>query len=140
LITGTQVWAGSEQEALTCLKDEPFVRSVVCLRRTLPDWWPILRQELHGKIAFYHLPVPDIDHHHMGEAILAVAIELLPKIETPVLIFCLHGRNRTGVLAGLLSFQVTKDLVSAAEEYRLRASIGYREEEEILLQRLCCRI
>jgi len=138
LITGTQIWASSESVAHACLISDPFVRSVVCLRRTLPDWWIALRDELKNKIAFHHLPTPDIFDGDMGEAIVRVVFDLLPKLEAPVLVFCLRGRNRTGVFAGYLRFQVTRDVGAAVLEYRRRASLGYRKEEVALLRSLCC--
>jgi len=136
-IIGTQVWAGGESAAHDYLRSNPDVHSVVCLRRTLPDWWTTLPKEMHSQITFYHWPTPDITDLHMGEAILAVTIDLLPNIAPPVLVFCLNGRNRTGVLAGLLRFQVTGDIQLAVQEYGRRASLDFRPDEVNLLQRLC---
>jgi protein tyrosine/serine phosphatase len=136
-IVGTDIWAGSEATALQFIAGKTSLRTVVCLRRDLPEWWPTTQIAFSGRIRFQHCPVPSISDAQMGAAIRHVAMQVLPLVEKPALVFCLEGRNRTGVLAGVLRFLATGVLNDALDEYRNRAGSGFRAEELRLTENIC---
>ena len=136
-IVGTDIWAGSEATALQFIADKTSLRTVVCLRRDLPEWWATTQIAFSGRIYFQHCPVPSVSDAQMGAAIRQVAMQVLLLVEKPALVFCLEGRNRTGVLAGVLRFLGTGVLSDALDEYRNRAGSGFRAEELRLTERIC---
>ena len=138
-IIGTQFWAGSQDDVPAFLLFTPSIKSVVCLRRDVPEWWLPLQQTLRPCPTFVHAPVPSINEPGTETAILAVLDDVFPAIALPSVFFCLKGRNRTGMLAGVLRYTVTHSLDEAVKEYQSRAGSSFRDNESRLLQRICSR-
>jgi hypothetical protein len=136
-IIGTQFWAGAQDDIPAFLQVNPSIRSVICLRRDLPEWWTKLKQTSPPYRYFLHTPLPSIKDAGLERALLTVLNSEFPNIARPAVFFCLKGCNRTGILAGLLRFDVTYSLSDAEKEYRSRAGISFRHNECKLLERMC---
>jgi len=136
-IIGTQFWAGSQDDILAFLQVTPSIRSVICLRRDVPEWWFTLQQTQGQYPVFVHAPVPSIHEVGTEAALLTILDSVFPGIMLPVVFFCLKGRNRTGMLAAMIRFEVTFSISKAKMEYRFRAGTSFRHEESQLLTKMC---
>lgn len=139
-ICDTDIWLGSEKSARAAISSKMSFRTVICLRHDLPAWWDLTRSHFADRVQFYHYPVPSIHTSGMEAAIFRIATHLLPSVGMPALVFCLEGKNRTGVLAGVLTFLTTRKLKDALDEYRGRAGDNFRQEELRLTETLCLKL
>lgn len=120
----------SESQAAIILKGQENVpwRTVVCVRRQVPDWW-VLAKSKHREVDFVHSPVCASIEPRFAMQVWRFIRGALPRFAGPVLLFCSEGRHRSGVIAALT--QRGRLLVSIA--YLRRAGFRARLREWALL-------
>jgi hypothetical protein len=75
-------------------------RTVVCVRRQLPDWWNQAKQK-HQHIEFIHAPLCASKEPRFAANLWRFIRGTLPRCASPVLLFCSEGRHRSGAVAAL---------------------------------------
>jgi len=120
----------SECEAANILLNQNELpwRTVVCVRRQLPDWWNQAKQK-HPQIEFVHAPLCASKEPRFATNLWRFMRGILPRCANPVLLFCSEGRHRSGVVAALV--QRGWLLVSIA--YLQRAGFRARAKELALV-------
>lgn len=97
------------------------VHSVLNLRRWFND-----NQELKStEIAALHLPILT---KKMDEADVLEALKLIDKAEKPVLVHCLHGSDRTGVIVAAYRMVFENWEKSAAIDEFIQPRFGYHAD------------
>jgi hypothetical protein len=110
----TSLNTASEIQVISILQSQNELpwRTVVCVRRQLPDWWDQEKQK-HQYIEFIHAPLCASNEPHFAMKLWRFVRKILPRLAHPVLLFCSEGRHRSGVVAAL------------AQQGWLRVSIAY---------------
>ena len=116
----------SESQAALILEsqDEMPWRTVICLRRQLPDWWESARRKHHEAI-FVHAPLRSSNESHCAAGLWRFIRGTLPHCPSPVLLFCSEGRHRSGMVAALTK----RGLLPVSIAYLLRAGFRARARE-----------
>ncbi len=125
----------SEFQAFIILQrqDEIPWRTIVCVRRQLPDWWDTAKKK-HPEAEFVHTPICASKEPCFVTNLWRFMRGTLPQCANPILLFCSEGRHRSGVVAALT--QRGWLLVSIA--YLQRAGFRTRSRElaiALLLER-----
>ncbi len=126
----TSLKTASEFQAAFILQSQvefPW-RTVICVRRQLPDWWNQAKQK-HPHIKFIHAPLCASKEPRFAANLWRFMRGTLPRCANPILLFCSEGRHRSGVVAALT--QRGWLLVSIA--YLQRAGFRARAKELVLV-------
>lgn len=93
----------SEMQAANILQnqDELPWRTVVCVRRQLPDWWDLAKRK-HHEARFVHAPLRASNEPRFATGLWRFMRGTLPRCASPVLLFCSEGRHRSGMVAALM--------------------------------------
>ena len=131
-------WRASESEVAHALAHGWLddTKSLVCLRRTLPSWWPWAASRFHSKMRFDHVPIPPSSSPSCESALRAFLDVLMPQLPRPVVVFCKEGRHRTGIVAAVVARRCGATAEEALLEYVLGTRGEPRESELALLERL----
>lgn len=110
--------------AILQLPSELKWRTIVCVRRQVPDWWERVKLR-HPESKFIHLPLRASKDPGFAADLWRVSRRDLPKGASPILLFCKEGRHRSGMVSGLLQ----TNPYSAVAAYIKRAGIHARLSE-----------
>jgi len=132
------IWRASEEDTLLALKEDKLnnFHTIVCLRRKLPIWWPLISHELKYGTNLLHFPIPPSLYPECAERIFEFLRNYLPIMRLPILIFCKKGRNRTGMVSALIKLNHSYSLNDSLKEYLDGVSSCIRENEILIIKRL----
>jgi len=112
-------------------------QTIVCLRRQLPSWWTNVKH-ISCDAAFIHHPVPSSNRTiRCRMSIVELFDKHLMLFKQPVLLFCKEGRNRSGIICGLIKFVLTSSEKEALFIYGHVAKDKARNGDIVILQELC---
>ena len=116
----------SEIQAANILQsqDELPWRTVVCVRRQLPDWWDLAKRK-HHEAVFVHAPLRASNEPRFATGLWRFMRGTLPRCASPVLLFCSKGRHRSGMVAALTK----RGWIRVSIAYLLRAGFQARARE-----------
>jgi len=136
-IEGTSFWAGPQDQIPSFLLTAQNIKYVICLRREVPDWWGVLREKYLNSIEFLHTPLSSIFEYRLELELNNILDIILRLSNEQAVFFCLLGKNRTGMLAGIIQYAATHNLAKAEKEYLSRAGDSFRSEELQMVRKIC---
>ncbi|HWQ88588.1 MAG TPA: tyrosine-protein phosphatase [Desulfitobacteriaceae bacterium] len=131
-------WRSSEEETYFALKEDGLTifRTIICLRRKLPVWWPPDSNMGPNEVTYLHFPVPPSFAPTCPERILELLRNVLPYVDLPVLFFCKEGKNRTGMIAAIIKYFHSGCFSGSLNEYLEGVSGAHRESELVIIKKL----